>query len=223
MPWPLLLFTTNARKVLRFYSELHCKCTDAQRKFCMYLMKYISSEIFRFFLFPYIHIAPGMATSSTTPIQQNEGLWIFLQNRGIPEENIRKMQQDHVSQNIFTHAIPIFFNKYKFQILRQSEVLGLNSPWNRRHASTPGSYLPHPDAHTNLSSAPCFPQCLTQCKTLHALWGASLSWYQCFRSHLIPPFHTIRPHLSSSNNIPMSNVWESMSHIFLTYSLMLSM
>ncbi|XP_051812335.1 uncharacterized protein LOC110966885 [Acanthochromis polyacanthus] len=37
-----------------------------------------------------------MATSSTSGLPQDDGLWIFLRNRGVPEESIQKMQQDHI-------------------------------------------------------------------------------------------------------------------------------
>ncbi|CAK6980275.1 uncharacterized protein LOC113745761 [Scomber scombrus] len=36
-----------------------------------------------------------MATSSTSGLPKDHGLWIFLRNRGVPEESIQKMQQDH--------------------------------------------------------------------------------------------------------------------------------
>ncbi|KAL7401028.1 hypothetical protein ABVT39_021651 [Epinephelus coioides] len=41
-----------------------------------------------------------MATSSNPPFRQDDGLWIFLQNRGVPEENIQKMQQDHIDSSV---------------------------------------------------------------------------------------------------------------------------
>ncbi|KAK7138439.1 hypothetical protein R3I94_010191 [Phoxinus phoxinus] len=41
-----------------------------------------------------------MATSSNTPLPQDDGLWMFLQSRGIPEENIQKMQQDHIDSSV---------------------------------------------------------------------------------------------------------------------------
>lgn len=42
---------------------------------------------------------PAMAISSTSGLPQDDGLWIFLRNRGVPEESIQKMQQDHVSHS----------------------------------------------------------------------------------------------------------------------------
>ncbi|XP_060749178.1 uncharacterized protein LOC132861600 isoform X1 [Tachysurus vachellii] len=43
---------------------------------------------------------PAMATSSNTPLPQDDGLWMFLQSRGIPEKNIQKMQQDHIDSSV---------------------------------------------------------------------------------------------------------------------------
>ncbi|GAA6101078.1 uncharacterized protein LOC113078290 [Tachysurus ichikawai] len=41
-----------------------------------------------------------MATSSNTPLPQDDGLWMFLLRRGIPEKNIQKMQQDHIDSSV---------------------------------------------------------------------------------------------------------------------------
>ena len=46
-----------------------------------------------------------MATSSNTPLPQDDGMWMFPQSRGIPEKNIQKMQQDHVGDSTFIPAI----------------------------------------------------------------------------------------------------------------------
>ncbi|KAM7406967.1 hypothetical protein PAMA_002936 [Pampus argenteus] len=43
---------------------------------------------------------PAMATSSTPVLPQDDGLWIFLRNRGVPEESIQKMQQDHIDSSV---------------------------------------------------------------------------------------------------------------------------
>ncbi|XP_047659720.1 uncharacterized protein LOC125139512 [Tachysurus fulvidraco] len=43
---------------------------------------------------------PAMATSSNTPLPQDDGLWMFLQSRGIPEKNIQKMQQDLIDSSV---------------------------------------------------------------------------------------------------------------------------
>ncbi|KAM3620166.1 uncharacterized protein V6R79_019180 [Siganus canaliculatus] len=37
-----------------------------------------------------------MATSSTPGLPQDDDLWLFLRKRGVPEESIQKMQQDHI-------------------------------------------------------------------------------------------------------------------------------
>lgn len=67
-------------------------------------------QIFIYILpFPYIFAVPAMATSSTPGRPQDDGLWIFLRNRGVPEESIQKMQQDHVSHRKFVPAGYIHF------------------------------------------------------------------------------------------------------------------
>jgi len=59
-----------------------------------------------------ICLGPAMATSSNTPLPQDDDLWMFLQSRGIPEENIQKMQQDHVGDSILIPAIYYFILFY---------------------------------------------------------------------------------------------------------------
>ncbi|XP_077361249.1 uncharacterized protein LOC144006333 [Festucalex cinctus] len=41
-----------------------------------------------------------MAASSTPGLPQDDGLWVFLRNRGVPEARVQKMQQDHIDSSI---------------------------------------------------------------------------------------------------------------------------
>ncbi|XP_061575820.1 uncharacterized protein LOC133441985 [Cololabis saira] len=41
-----------------------------------------------------------MSTSSNPPLPQDDGLWTFLHNRGVPEEYIHKMQQDRIDSSV---------------------------------------------------------------------------------------------------------------------------
>ena len=75
----------------------------------------------RFFLatFSYILTGTAMASSSNPPLLQDDGLWTFLRKRGIPEENIQKMQQDRVSDTSqHIHSCTIMYYYY-FIILPQ--------------------------------------------------------------------------------------------------------